>query len=369
MSEQFIPEKYKISIPEGSVCWQAPSNIALIKYWGKREIQIPRNPSLSFTLSACATRTSVHFSERKEHTSNYSIDFYFEGEQKEEFLPKIHTFFERAEHYLPFLRSYHFEIRSENTFPHSSGIASSASSMAALAICFVDMERQLLDLQDEALDLKKASFIARLGSGSACRSLDGKIVEWGRHEDTTGSSDLYGISWEANAHEIFRSYHDTILLIDKGEKQVSSTVGHGLMEDHPYAEKRFYQAHDHLSQLQQAMSAGDLDQFITLVELEALTLHAMMLTSKPSFILMKPNTLEVIRKLQGFREASGLHPCFTLDAGANVHILYPENEREQVYQFIKNELVDYCENGGYICDMVGDGAKKISAVASKTLVK
>ncbi|NND16920.1 MAG: diphosphomevalonate decarboxylase, partial [Eudoraea sp.] len=197
----------------------------------------------------------------------------------------------------------------------------------------------------------------------------GKIVEWGLHKDTPGSSDLFGIPWENDVHDIFTSYHDTILLIDKGEKQVSSTVGHALMENHSYAEKRFVQAHDHLSQLQEAMRSGDLDNFSTLVELEALTLHAMMLTSNPSFILMKPNTLEVIRKLQRFREVSGLHSCFTLDAGANVHILYPDAERDEVYQFIKDELVGFCENGSYICDMVGNGAKKINASASKTLVK
>ena len=130
----------------------------------------------------------------------------FEGQPKPEFHPKVEEFLGRIHAYQPFLNAYEFEIHTDNSFPHSSGIASSASSMAAMAICFVDIERQLLELPDEALDLKKASFIARLGSGSACRSLDGKIVEWGRHEDTPGSSDLYGISWELNAHEIFTSY-------------------------------------------------------------------------------------------------------------------------------------------------------------------
>ncbi|NND15345.1 MAG: diphosphomevalonate decarboxylase, partial [Eudoraea sp.] len=212
MSERFAPKEYAVSLEEGEVCWQAPSNIALIKYWGKKEVQIPRNPSLSFTLSACATRTSVRFSERKDHDSDYSIDFYFEGERKEDFLPKINTFFKRAEPYLSFLRSYHFVIRSENTFPHSSGIASSASSMAALALCLLDIERQLLKLSEKELDLNKASFIARLGSGSASRSVHGKIVEWGLHKDTPGSSDLFGIPWENDVHDIFTSYHDTILL-------------------------------------------------------------------------------------------------------------------------------------------------------------
>jgi diphosphomevalonate decarboxylase len=85
----------------------------------------------------------------------------------------------------------------------------------------------------------------------------------------------------------------------------------------------------------------------------------MMMTSHPYFILMKPNTLEIINKIWAFREASGSNVCFTLDAGANVHVLYPENEKQEVYQFIKDELVAYCENGQYLCDRIGNGAKKL----------
>ncbi|MDX1760239.1 MAG: diphosphomevalonate decarboxylase, partial [Arenibacter algicola] len=104
---------------------------------------------------------------------------------------------------------------------------------------------------------------------------------------------------------------------------------------------------------------GNLLEFIKIVESEALTLHAMMMTSMPYFILMKPKTLEIINKIWAFRASSKTHVCFTLDAGANVHVLYPENEKEEVYQFINNELVAYCENGQYICDQIGNGAKKL----------
>ena len=103
---------------------------------------------------------------------------------------------------------------------------------------------------------------------------------------------------------------------------------------------------------------GNLLHFIKIVESEALTLHAMMMTSMPYFMLMKPNTLEIINKIWSFRATSKTHVCFTLDAGANVHILYPESEKEKVYQFISNELVAYCENGQYICDQIGNGAQK-----------
>jgi len=97
--------------------------------------------------------------------------------------------------------------------------------------------------------------------------------------------------------------------------------------------------------------------FIEVVESEALTLHAMMMTSLPYFILMKPNTLVVINKVWEYRKATGSKLCFTLDAGANVHLLYPNNEKDKVLSFITSELVAYCENGQYICDKIGLGAK------------
>ncbi|HKJ06383.1 MAG TPA: hypothetical protein VJ970_02835, partial [Flavobacteriaceae bacterium] len=97
-----------------------------------------------------------------------------------------------------------------------------------------------------------------------------------------------------------------------------------------------------------------------IVESEALSLHAMMMTSNPYFILMKPNTLKIINKIWDFRKKTGLHVCFTLDAGANVHVLYPEAEKEVINGFIVNELIRYCQENHYICDRVGNGAKQLS---------
>ena len=107
------------------------------------------------------------------------------------------------------------------------------------------------------------------------------------------------------------------------------------------------------------LESGDLDEFIKIVESEALTLHAMMMTSMPYFILMKPNTLEIINKIWKFRNETQIPVCFTLDAGANVHVLYPENVQEKVLEFIKDELVGYCQNSQYICDEIGFGATKL----------
>jgi len=128
------------------------------------------------------------------------------------------------------------------------------------------------------------------------------------------------------------------------------------MHNHPYAERRFAQAHENLDALISIFKSGDLDAFIKIVESEALTLHAMMMTSMPYFILMKPNTLQIINAIWKFRNETQIPVCFTLDAGANVHVLYPENVSEKVLQFIKDELVGYCQNGQYICDQIGNGA-------------
>lgn len=359
IEKDFLP-KCEIVLPEkGITSWKSPSNIALVKYWGKSGNQIPANPSVSFTLDACNTRTSVTFERLPKATNDFSFDLFFEGEEKPSFKPKIETFFKRIVTYLPFLKGYHLKIETSNSFPHSSGIASSASGMAALALCLLEIEK-LGDpaMTDDFFD-RKASFLARLGSGSACRSITGNLVQWGNHPEIGISSDLYGIQYPFKIHPVFNTYHDTILLVHKGQKTVSSTVGHGLMKGHPFAKNRFEQAHQNLKDLQPIFTEGNLSDFIKIVESEALTLHAMMMTGQPYFLLMKPETLSILEKIWAFRKQTGLHACFTLDAGANVHLLYPESEKEKTIQFVQSELVAHCENGHYICDRVGNGSKKL----------
>ncbi|OIQ23191.1 diphosphomevalonate decarboxylase [Lacinutrix sp. MedPE-SW] len=357
--EKFIPLTFENTVENGEIEWASPSNIALVKYWGKKENQIPENQSISFTLNECKTITKLSYILKDNKTDDFDFQVYLDGERKLDFEPKIKTFFNRIYNYVPFLKNYKFKIETKNTFPHSSGIASSASGMSALALCLMSIEKQLNPKISKSFFNKKASFLARLGSGSASRSIEGDLVVWGKHNDIEGSSDLYGIKYPYKVHENFKNFQDTILLVDKGEKQVSSTVGHNLMYGHPYAKQRFDQANSNISVIKNILESGDLEAFIALVESEALTLHAMMMTSMPYFILMKPNTLEIINKIWGFRKETKLNICFTLDAGANVHILYPENEKEQILEFIKTQLVAYCQNGHYICDSVGLGAKKM----------
>jgi len=365
----FILKDFSIeNINNGSFTWKTPSNIALVKYWGKQEPQIPENASISFTLDACFTLTTLEYSLKQtryaelvsaSHENNLNFEIYFEGEKKADFKPKIATFFKRIELYVPFLKEFEFVIKSQNSFPHSSGIASSASGMGALALCVMSLEKAINPAMTNEYFNKKASFLARLGSGSACRSIEGPLIVWGNHPEIEGSSNLFGVKFPHKIHDNFKNYQDTILLVDEGEKQVSSTVGHQLMYNHPFAKQRFQQANENILKISKVLQSGDLHAFIAIVESEALSLHAMMMTSNPYFILMKPNTLKIINEIWDFRAQTNSNICFTLDAGANVHVLFPEKEKETVNNFIKSNLMQYCQENHYICDSIGEGATSI----------
>lgn len=357
--KDFISKPYTDQLEEVDFGWQSPSNIALIKYWGKKEVQIPANPSISFTLDKCHTKTRVQVSPKVQLEKEFSFEVLLDGKPKPDFAPKIETFFKRVQPYLSFVDSYHFKIQTTNSFPHSSGIASSASGMSALALCFMSMEKTLVSDMDQEYFYKKASFLARLGSGSACRSTQGPLMVFGKHQEIPQSTNLYGVNYQGEVHDRFKNYQDTVLLVDVGEKKVSSTVGHDLVNGHPFATARFEQAHKNLSALLQILKQGDLEAFTKVVESEALMLHAIMMSSMPYYLLLRPNTLSIIEKVWEYRAETNSNLCFTLDAGANVHLLYPEAEKETVIQFIRNELVVYCKNEQYICDQIGFGAKKL----------
>jgi diphosphomevalonate decarboxylase len=335
-----------------SVKWQSPSNIALVKYWGKKGHQLPQNPSISFTLKNCRTETSVLFAE----SDRFGLHFRFDGKENGEFQTKINDFLHENMESFPFLKQMELHINSHNTFPHSSGIASSASSMSALVMCLLDIERIVTGA--ESINLKKASHLSRLASGSACRSLFPKMALWGETEAFQGSSDLYAVTLQDHIAPIFKDYHDSILIVSDAKKSVSSRAGHALMNGNPYAESRYAVAKNNITNLLEALKTGDLETFIRITEWEAMQLHALMMCSEPSYILMKPNTLRIINTLLEFRKETDIPVCFTLDAGPNVHILYPDQHAEMVERFIMDELEQYCVGGQWIPDQVGDGASK-----------
>jgi len=342
--------KKNFAISSQMVSASCPSNIALIKYWGKYERQIPANPSISYTLNNCKTNTSMEFVADEK----FSVQTFLSGNEEKKFAEKIEKYFRNIEEFLPWILKGKYVIKTENTFPHSSGIASSASGFGAISKCLMELDQQFSGLQDSDFKLRKASFLARLGSGSACRSLYDGLVVWGATKEVEDSSDLYALQYPNDQiHEIFKHFNDWVLLIHEGEKSVSSTVGHSLMNTNPYAERRFQEAHENFAVLKEILKTGDMQNFIKLVEHEALTLHAMMMMSEPAFILMKTGTLAVINKIWDYRKETGLPLFFTLDAGANVHLLFPaEKDEDQIKEFIVKELLQFTQNNGVVKDVM-----------------
>ena len=350
MTQEFLGNS-QFQISNQLVSASCPSNIALIKYWGKYENQIPANPSISYTLNHCRTNTTMEFVAEED----FSVQTFLSGNEEQKFAEKIEKYFKNIQQYLPWVLKGKYIIKTENTFPHSSGIASSASGFAAIAKCLMNLDEIFnSNNQQPEFTSQKASFLARLGSGSACRSLYEGLVVWGKTEEVEGSSDLFAVPYNNDEiHPIFKNFNDWVLLIHEGQKSVSSTVGHGLMNTNPYAERRFQEAHENFTKLKTILSSGDMEGFIKLVEHEALTLHAMMMMSDPAFILMKTGTLEVINKIWDFRKITGLALFFTLDAGANVHLLFPNDiDNDRITDFIQTELIPLTQKGGVVKDVM-----------------
>ena len=335
--------------------WECPSNIALVKYWGKKTPQIPLNPSVSFSLKNAKTETSVEITR----SDASKIDFLFDG--------KLSSFSERIQKYLDvlvknekWLNDFSFRIESSNTFPHSAGIASSASAFGALALCLADLKKQVTGEKVETQNFfKQASEWARLGSGSACRSVYPQFAVWGEFDDLHDSSNRFAIPISENIHPDYFTLHDAILLVDSAKKKVSSSAGHQLMNNHPFAEARIKQANNHTREMLEAMRTGNHERFFRIAEKEALSLHSMMMTSEPPYLLLHPNSLAIIRKIQDFRSQTKLQVGFTIDAGPNIHFLSFEKDKNEVRKFIGNELLPHTENNNWLDDQIGSGPKKL----------
>ncbi|MFL2608224.1 MAG: diphosphomevalonate/mevalonate 3,5-bisphosphate decarboxylase family protein [Flavobacteriaceae bacterium] len=358
--DRFVCKSYRNHDDLLKFSWSSPSNIALVKYWGKNKDQTPKNSSISFTLSSCKTKTSIIFSkiEKKLDVVNFTISY--DGKTQNDFRPKIEKYFASIIQYCPYLLHYHLEINTKNTFPHSSGIASSASGMSALSLCIMGLEKEITKEDFSAnFFFLKASFLSRIGSGSACRSVYGGFNIWGKHKDFEQSSDLFSLQLNQSISTEFENFQDTILLVDENQKDVSSSAGHSLMDNHPFSVDRYMIANKNTSALKIILEKGDLFAFCELVEKEAMMLHSLMMTSSPSYVLMKPETLEIIDEIKSFRNINKVPVCFTLDAGANVHVLYPEKYSKSVLGFINSKLSKYCFQGKFIIDHIGKGPEKI----------
>ncbi len=339
--------------------WRSPSNIALVKYWGKHGVQLPRNPSLSFTLSACHTDMKLLVTPE---SSKPELIVLYEGQERPSFVPKIKSFLDLVQGRFAWIHHASIVIDSTNTFPSSAGIASSASAMSALALCLTGIDDQI-NSRNATSDVqwwRIVSGIARLGSGSACRSLFPIASLWGEVAAVAGSSNSFGIPLATHVSSLYHSYQDTILIVSSEAKKVSSSAGHEMMNKHAYAESRYDVANKNILRLLDCLhSDNEIDLFVSICESEALQLHALMMSGDKPFILIQPNTISIVREIWNFRKESGVPVCFTLDAGPNVHLLYPAVHKTIVLDWIKNNLSPFCADGLYIPDEIGGGPEKL----------
>lgn len=281
----------------------AGSNIAFVKYWGNlnSELRLPLNGSISMTLDNATTTTTVEFLEYLS-----ADELYLNEDLADE------TTTARVSNHLDRIRrignSILFaRISSQNSFPTGTGIASSASSFAALtaAAC------KALDLQVSKEELSRLS---RLGSGSACRSVYGGFVEWlpgGRHEDSY-------------AYQIAPQDHwnlaDIVAVVSDEHKEITSAKGHTLAQDSPFLLTRLGTLQSTLSLTKAAISNKDLSALGALLESEAFSLHAIAMTSDPEILYWTPATVNLIHQIRKWR-IDGLQAYFTIDAGPNIHII------------------------------------------------
>jgi len=282
----------------------ACSNIAFIKYWGKRDFDwnLPLNDSISMNLSAAVTTTTVEWDPALRQD-----EIYLEGERVlddrglrvSRYLDRI-----RADWYRMYAR-----VASVNSFPAGTGIASSASGFAALASAALGAFGE--DLPSEV----EMTRWARRGSGSACRSIQGGFVEW-----TAGDDDESSFSQQFCPPDHW-DLTDLVVLVSRSPKAISSSQGHRIASGHPFMAERQKLLPARILALKGALAQRDFQVFGEIVEHEAMEVQGIMLSGEPSALYLQPGTVSLLHAVRSWREEDGLPVYFTLDAGPNVHIL------------------------------------------------
>ncbi|MBN1538107.1 MAG: diphosphomevalonate decarboxylase [Anaerolineales bacterium] len=295
----------------------ACSNIALIKYWGDRDTDwhIPANGSISMNLDGLFTLTTA-ITAPQLSGDQIIIDA----------KPAIKSTQQRVVQFLDRFRQlfgiYHyFRVESTNNFPSGTGIASSASAFAALSLAVTTASG--INLSEAEL-----SRLARLGSGSACRSIPGGFVEWQAGHDHASS---FSFSIAPPAHW---PLVDCIVIVQEQTKQVSSLEGHALAVTSPLQSIRISHADQRLSDCRKSIMSRDFDLLARIIELDCHMMHAVMITSDPPLLYWQPATLAVMQSVIQWRKA-GLPVCYTIDAGANIHVLCEGEYQDQITERLR----------------------------------
>ena len=292
--------------PTRKATCRAGSNIAFIKYWGVADpaLNIPLNNSISMTLAGAHTTTTVAWDDSSSGAADsVTLDgVELQGASAARIVAHLDRL--RALAGVP----WSARVVSNNNFPMASGIASSASGFAALTVAGT----AALGL---TLDAARLSALARRASGSASRSLFGGFVEWERGSSHSSST----------ARQIHDESHwplmDLIAIVSTGAKHTSSSDGHRLAATSPFTAARTQHVDEWLATVRRAVAASDLALLGPVLELDALAMHGVMMTSAPSLLYWQPGTLEVLHALRAWREEEGLPVYFTIDAGPNVHLI------------------------------------------------
>jgi diphosphomevalonate decarboxylase len=281
----------------------AHPNIAFIKYWGNRDeaLRLPASGSISMNLDGLHTRTTVTF-EPGLSADNLTLNG----------APAAGPALERVSAFLDLVRAlagldWRARVTSENNFPMGTGIASSASAFAALALAA--SQAAGLTLDEAAL-----SRLARRGSGSACRSIPGGFVEW---LAGTGDADSYAVSLAPPEHW---NLADCIAVVSREHKATGSARGSALAGTSPLQSARLADASRRLDVCRAAILRRDFEALAAIVELDSDMMHAVMMTSSPALFYWQPATLAVMQAVRALR-AAGLPACYTVDAGPNVHVI------------------------------------------------
>jgi diphosphomevalonate decarboxylase len=325
----------------------APANIAFIKYWGARDLDLalPMNSSISMTLDHCVTRCTVEILDGGHDEIWLSEPDGGFGTPDSEFTRRVVEQLDRVRRWAG--REEPFRVATRNTFPSAAGLASSASGFAALTLAAAGA----LGRQDAPA--KEVSALARSsGSGSAARSVLGGYVEWpdpdapGGTPGNTGEPS-YAVQLAEASHWDLR---DVIAVVEIGPKVVSSRDGHRLAHTSPYYPKRLELLPDRLQKVRRAVETRDLDLLGPILEQEAVDLHIISMSSNPPIFYWSPGTVAVLRAVRELRQ-EGLAAWATLDAGANVHVICDADSEDEVAE----RLEDLPAVGFVIRDGVGDG--------------
>lgn len=295
----------------------APANIALIKYWGKKdeELRLPLNSSISMTLDKCFTITTVEF-DKKYKTDSFGIV----GEEvNEKEKMRVFKHLDRVRKLAKInLRA---KVLSKNSFPKSSGIASSASGFAALTLAAT----KAAGLN---LSKKELSILARLGSGSACRSIPDGFVEWkkGERSDDSYAYSLYPASyWDLR---------DIICIVNLPGKKIGSTEGMENAKSSLFFKGRLKNLKNKIEKIKKALKERNFMLLGKTIEEEAINMHVVAMTQKPPIFYWNKDTMEIIQSVFLWRN-KGLLVYFTIDAGPNVHLICEGKNEEEVFKKAK----------------------------------